>query len=52
MQYPGDGFSIMSYSKHPTEAAEFIKFLATAYAAEDHLERRPDPGDQGLQTNN
>ena len=30
IQYAGDGFSVMKYSKHPTEAAQFLKFLWSA----------------------
>ena len=33
VQYPGDGFSITSYSKHPKEAAAFLKFMMTPAAA-------------------
>jgi ABC-type glycerol-3-phosphate transport system substrate-binding protein len=33
VQYPGDGFSIMKDSKHPKEAAEFLKFLMTPAAS-------------------
>ncbi len=32
IQYSGDGFSVMSYSKHPKEAVEFVKFMMTAPA--------------------
>jgi raffinose/stachyose/melibiose transport system substrate-binding protein len=33
VQYPGDGFSITSYSKHPKEAAAFLRFMMTPAAA-------------------
>ena len=33
VQYPGDGFSVMSYTKHPKEAVAFLKFLTTPAAA-------------------
>jgi len=29
VNYPGDGFSIMSYSKHKAEAADFLAFIAS-----------------------
>src|SRR6266849_4901122 len=32
VQYSGDGFSVMSYSKHQEEAVEFLKFMMTAPA--------------------
>jgi raffinose/stachyose/melibiose transport system substrate-binding protein len=32
IQYSGDGFSVMSYSKHQKEAVEFLKFMMTAPA--------------------
>ncbi len=52
VQYPGDGFSIMSYSKHPTEAAEFIKFLATPAAAKIISNAGLIPAIKGFKTNN
>ena len=33
VEYPGDGFSIMSYSKHQKEAADFLAFMTTDEAA-------------------
>ena len=33
VQYPGDGFSVMKYSKHIPQAIEFEKFLLTEQAA-------------------
>lgn len=32
VQYPGEGLSVMSYSKHKAEAIAFVKFLLTAPA--------------------
>ncbi len=32
IQYSGDGFSVMGYSKHQKEAVEFLKFMMTAPA--------------------
>jgi raffinose/stachyose/melibiose transport system substrate-binding protein len=32
VQYPGDGFSVMKYSKHQKEAVEFLKFMMSAPA--------------------
>lgn len=32
IQYPGDGFSLMSYSKHKDEAVQFLKFMQTPAA--------------------
>jgi ABC-type glycerol-3-phosphate transport system substrate-binding protein len=32
IQYSGDGFSVMKYSKHPKEAVEFLKFMMSAPA--------------------
>jgi len=29
IQYSGDGFSVMNYSKHQTEAVQFLKFMMT-----------------------
>jgi ABC-type glycerol-3-phosphate transport system substrate-binding protein len=33
IQYAGDGFSVMKYSKHPQEAVTFLKFMTTPTAA-------------------
>jgi len=33
VQFPGDGFSMTTYSQHKAEAAEFLKFLTTKQAA-------------------
>jgi ABC-type glycerol-3-phosphate transport system substrate-binding protein len=33
VEYPGDGFSITSYSAHPSQAADFLAFLTTDAAA-------------------
>ncbi|EQD40673.1 extracellular solute-binding protein family 1, partial [mine drainage metagenome] len=32
VQYPGDGFSMTTYSQHKPEAAEFLRFLTTPQA--------------------
>ena len=34
VEYPGDGFSVMSYSKHQQAAADFLTFLTTPAAAQ------------------
>ncbi|MGH7610832.1 MAG: ABC transporter substrate-binding protein [Candidatus Dormibacteria bacterium] len=33
VQYPGDGFSMTTYSQHKAQAAEFLQFLTTTKAA-------------------
>jgi len=33
VQFPGDGFSMTTYSQHKTQAAEFLQFLTTKQAA-------------------
>jgi raffinose/stachyose/melibiose transport system substrate-binding protein len=33
VQYPGDGFSMTTYSQHKAQAAEFLQFLTTSQAA-------------------
>jgi raffinose/stachyose/melibiose transport system substrate-binding protein len=33
VQYPGDGFSMTTYSQHKAQAAEFLEFLTTSQAA-------------------
>ena len=33
VQYPGDGYSITSYSQHKTQAASFLAFIATPAAS-------------------
>ncbi len=33
VQYPGDGFSMTTYSQHKAQAAEFLEFLTTKQAA-------------------
>lgn len=33
VQYPGDGFSMTTYSQHKPQAAEFLQFLTTVQAA-------------------
>ncbi|MHB8191357.1 MAG: ABC transporter substrate-binding protein [Ferrimicrobium sp.] len=32
VQYPGDGFAMTNYSKHKTQAAEFLSFMTTKQA--------------------
>jgi raffinose/stachyose/melibiose transport system substrate-binding protein len=34
VEYPGDGFSIMSYSQHQQAAADFLTFMTTQQAAD------------------
>ena len=33
VQFPGDGYSMTTYSQHKTQAAEFLQFLTTSQAA-------------------
>ena len=33
VQFPGDGYSMTTYSQHKTQAAEFLQFLTTTQAA-------------------
>ena len=49
VQYPGDGFSVMKYSKHPKEAVAVPEVHDDAAGREDHLGGRPDPRHQGVQ---
>ena len=32
MEYPGDGFSVMKYSKNKTDAFKFLDFFTTTQA--------------------
>lgn len=34
VQYPGDGFSMTTYARHPTQALQFLSFLTTTQAAQ------------------
>ena len=52
IQYPGDGFSVSSYSKHPKEAVAFLKFLTTPTAAKIISNAGLIPAIQGYKTNN
>lgn len=52
VEYPGDGFSIMSYSKHQAEAAKFLQFLTTAAAAKIINEAGLIPDLNGTTTTN
>jgi len=52
VQYPGDGFSVMSYSKHKNEAVQFLKFLMTAQAAKIISAAGLIPDIKGFRTDN
>jgi ABC-type glycerol-3-phosphate transport system substrate-binding protein len=52
VQYPGDGFSLMSWSQHKTEAAQFLKFMMTAQAARIISSAGLIPDIKGFRTNN
>ena len=52
VQYPGDGFSVTSYSKHPKEAVAFLKFLTTPAAAKIVSNAGLIPAIKGFKTNN
>jgi raffinose/stachyose/melibiose transport system substrate-binding protein len=52
VQYPGDGFSVSSYSKHPKEAVAFLKFLTTPAAAKIISNAGLIPAIKGYKTNN
>ncbi len=52
IQYPGDGFSVMKASKHPKEAAMFLKFLMTAKAAKIISDAGLIPAVKGFSTDN
>jgi raffinose/stachyose/melibiose transport system substrate-binding protein len=52
VQYPGDGFSVSSYSKHPKEAVAFLKFLTTPTAAKIISNAGLIPAIKGYKTNN
>ena len=52
IQYPGDGFSVSSYSKHPKEAVAFLKFLTTPTAAKIISNAGLIPAIKGYKTNN
>ncbi len=50
VQYPGEGFSVMNYSKHKTEAIAFVKFLLTAQANKIISKDGLIPNIKGFQT--
>ncbi len=52
VEYPGDGFSIMSYSKHQKEAADFLAFLASDEGAKAVNEAGLIPDLTGTSTTN
>jgi raffinose/stachyose/melibiose transport system substrate-binding protein len=52
IEYPGDGFSVTSYSKHPTQAVAFLKFLTTPAAAKIISAAGLIPDIKGFKTNN
>lgn len=52
VQYPGDGFSVMNYSKHKAEAVRFLKFMMTAQAAKIVSAAGLIPDIKGFRTTN
>jgi raffinose/stachyose/melibiose transport system substrate-binding protein len=52
IQYSGDGFSVMSYSKHPKEAVQFLKFIMSAPAQKIIADAGLIPDIKGYGTNN
>jgi ABC-type glycerol-3-phosphate transport system substrate-binding protein len=52
VQYPGDGFSVMKYSKHQKEAVQFLKFMMTAQAAKIISAAGLIPDIKGFRTSN
>lgn len=52
IEYPGDGFSITSYSKHQKEAVDFLKFMMTAQAAKIVVGAGLIPDIKGFSTDN
>jgi ABC-type glycerol-3-phosphate transport system substrate-binding protein len=52
VQYPGDGFSVTKYSKHPKEAVQFLKFMMTAQAAKIISAAGLIPDIKGFRTSN
>jgi raffinose/stachyose/melibiose transport system substrate-binding protein len=52
VEYPGDGFSVTKYSKHPKEAVAFLKFMTTSAAAKIISNAGLIPDIKGFKTNN
>ncbi|MDP9284466.1 MAG: extracellular solute-binding protein [Actinomycetota bacterium] len=52
VEYPGDGFSVLSYSKHKDEAVQFLKFMMTAQAAKIVSAAGLIPDIKGFRTTN
>jgi raffinose/stachyose/melibiose transport system substrate-binding protein len=52
IQYSGDGFSVMSYSKHQKEAVQFLKFIMSAPAQKIIADAGLIPDIKGYGTNN
>jgi ABC-type glycerol-3-phosphate transport system substrate-binding protein len=52
VQYPGDGFSAMKYSKHQKEAVQFLKFMMTGQAAKIISAAGLIPDIKGFKTTN
>lgn len=52
VEYPGDGFSITSYSQHQTEAADFLSFLASDAGAKIVDDAGLIPALEGTATSN
>ena len=52
VEYPGDGFSVMKYSKHKAAAFKFIDFLTTAEAGHIINQAGLIPDISGLSTSN
>jgi raffinose/stachyose/melibiose transport system substrate-binding protein len=52
VQYAGDGFSVMSYTKHPKEAVAFLRFMMTPTAAKIVSAAGLIPDIKGFKTSN
>ncbi len=52
VEYPGDGFSVMKWSKHKTQAFEFLDFLTTTQAGNIINKAGLIPDISGLTTTN
>jgi len=52
VEYPGDGFSVMKWSKHQKEDFEFLDFLTTTQAGNIINKAGLIPDIQGLTTSN
>jgi ABC-type glycerol-3-phosphate transport system substrate-binding protein len=52
VEYPGDGYSVMKWSKHKTQAFEFLDFLTTTQAGDIINKAGLIPDISGLTTSN